>query len=135
MIKGIGHVNIAITDLEKSLEFYCGVLGFRKLFDLRNPNGKIMNTYVKVCDGQYLELRSGAAPRPDSKELVACYSHLCLEVDDINETAAMLKSKGVKLTVEPLQAKDLNLQCWAVDPDGNKIEFMQMHPDSPQLKS
>lgn len=46
-----------------------------------------------------------------------------------------MKQNGVPLDVEPQQGKDLNWQCWARDPDGNRIEFMAMHPDSPQMKA
>jgi lactoylglutathione lyase len=46
-----------------------------------------------------------------------------------------IKSQGLTLDVEPKQGIDLNYQCWVKDPDGNRIEFMQMHPDSPQNKA
>ena len=32
MIKGIGHVAFKVTDMEKSLHFYCDILGGKKAF-------------------------------------------------------------------------------------------------------
>ena len=32
---------------------------------------------------------------------------------------------------EPMKGVDNNYQAWIIDPDGNRIEFMQLEPDSP----
>lgn len=135
MIKGIAHTAYNVADMEKSLAFYCDVLGFKKAFSIRDDQGKPWIEYVKVCPGQFIELfyTNGRKSHQYSDELN--YSHLCLEVDDIREIAARIKAKGLTLDVEPTQGKDLNYQCWVRDPDGNRIEFMQMHPDSLQNKS
>src|SRR5690348_5418265 len=98
MIKGIGHVNFVVTDYERSLQFYCGILGFKKLFELevesKNGTGKIKNTYLKICEGQYLEIRTGNVSQPDAavdqKLLIAGYNHICFEVEDINIIAGHL---------------------------------------------
>ena len=42
---------------------------------------------------------------------------------------------GIKLTVEPKLGADNNYQCWIEDPDGNRIEFMQMGPNSMQAEA
>ena len=34
MITGIGHLAFSITNLERSLNFYCDILGFRQAFQL-----------------------------------------------------------------------------------------------------
>lgn len=136
MIKGIGHNAYTVKDMEKSLHFYSEILGFKKLFELKRPEtGEPWIVYLKVKDGQFIELFYGGNKKVEVDGSTIGYSHLCLEVDDIHQTAEYLKSKGVHLDVEPKQGLDLNYQCWARDPDGNRIEFMQMHPDSPQLKT
>jgi lactoylglutathione lyase len=38
----------------------------------------------------------------------------------------------VEIDVEPKTGADNNTQAWIHDPDGNKIELMQISPDSPQ---
>ncbi|TDF98719.1 VOC family protein [Paenibacillus piri] len=135
MIKGIGHNAYTVKDMEKSLHFYSDVLGFKKLFELKKPaTGEPWIVYLKVREGQFIELFYGGEKRVEADSATIGYAHLCLEVDDIHEIANYLKSKGVTLDVEPKQGLDLNYQCWAKDPDGNRIEFMQLHPDCPQLK-
>ena len=46
--------------------------------------------------------------------------------------AAALREAGIALTVEPKTGRDNNRQCWIEDPDGNRIEFMQMSDGSMQ---
>ncbi len=133
MIKGIAHLAFNVADMQKSLEFYCKVLGFEKAFEIRDDDGNKWIEYIKVRKSQFIELFY--YPKPGEQPEVSSYSHLCLEVDDIQEIAARIKAAGLTLDVEPVQGKDLNYQCWARDPDGNRIEFMQMSPDSPQSKS
>jgi len=62
-------------------------------------------------------------------------SHLCLGVDDIHATLAELKRRGLEITGEARQGADGNFQYWIADPDGNKIELMQLMPDSLQMKA
>ncbi len=130
MITGIAHVAFSVKDMEKSLYYYCDILGFKKAFSLKNDKGEPWIEYIKVKPGQFIELFY-RQPMTVEKQ---SYSHLCLEVDDIDEIAARLKANGV-LDSEPRHGKDGNCQCWSKDPDANRIEFMQMGPESLQMKS
>lgn len=128
MIKGIAHVAFTVSRMEESLHFYCDVLGFTKAFELQDDKGNPWIVYIKVCEDQFVELFYGSTEENPRQS----YSHLCLEVEDIHQIASRLKECGVVLDSEPRQGKDTNWQCWAKDPDGNRIEFMQMNPASPQ---
>ena len=134
MIKAIGHIAYKVTDMEKAIDFYCGVLGLEKAFELADENGLPWIVYIKVVKNQFIELFydaniEGNEPKNET------YMHLCLEVTDIHEIAEKLQKHGIVLDILPKQAVDLNYQCWAKDPDGNPIEFMQIHSDSPQAKA
>ncbi|MFZ5987744.1 MAG: VOC family protein [Bacillota bacterium] len=130
MIKGIAHAAFIVSDMEKSLDFYCNVLGFTHVFEIKDDQQNPWIHYIKLAEGQFIELFYGSPQNTDNHT----YSHLCFEVDDIDEIANRIKSRGITLDVEPCQGKDLNYQCWVRDPDGNRIEFMQIHLDSPQNK-
>ncbi|GGE31436.1 putative lactoylglutathione lyase [Pullulanibacillus camelliae] len=133
MIKGIGHTAYVVEDMEKALEFYCGVLGFQKLFELHDREDKPWIVYIKINKDNFIELFYGGTTKNKVDMATTGYNHLCLEVDDIHAIADHIKSKGLTLDVEPKQGLDLNYQCWVKDPDGNRIEFMQYHPECPQL--
>lgn len=132
MITGIGHAAYFVADMDQALAFYCGKLGFTEAFELRHPEtGAPWIRYIKVAPGQFIELfydRTG-------ENASGSYSHLCLTVDDIQEAAARLREKGVPLDTPPNRGGDGNWQCWTHDPDGNRIEFMQIMPDSLQSRS
>ncbi|EHB63499.1 MULTISPECIES: VOC family protein [Paenibacillus] len=133
MIQGIAHLAFDVADMEKSLHFYCGILGFTRAFDIPDDQGRPWIEYIKVRDGQFIELFYGGRNKPERVQQPIGFSHLCLEVRDIHEIAEHLRKHGVPLDVEPVQGKDHNWQCWAKDPDGNRIEFMQLDPKSPQM--
>ncbi|HRR91743.1 MAG TPA: VOC family protein, partial [bacterium] len=63
------------------------------------------------------------------------YQHLCLLVDDMDKTLEGLASRGLSIQGKPTQGKDGNFQYWLTDPDGNRIELMQIMPDSLQARS
>lgn len=130
MIKGINHKGFHVVDMERSLDFYCNKLGFKKAFELNQPNGEPWIVYVKVANGCFIELFYGGAEEVKNRA-----DHICFEVDDIHETANQLKKKGVALEVEISQGRALNYQFWVLDPDGNWLEFMEMNPESLHMKS
>ncbi len=86
-----------------------------------------------MAERQFIELFYGGKNKPLPVERQIGYNHLCLEVDSIQEIAEHMKEHSVTLDVEPKQGKDKNYQCWVKDPDGNRIEFMELNPESPQM--
>ena len=136
MIKGIAHAAFSVADMDESLKFYCGALGLRRAFDIKDDCGNPWIVYIQAARGQFIELfHNGVKSEAESDGRLAGYKHLCLEVDDIFAIASQIKESGYPLLHEPNRGKDLNYQCWAADPDGNRIEFMQMDPGSPQMKA
>jgi catechol 2,3-dioxygenase-like lactoylglutathione lyase family enzyme len=133
MIKRIGHMAMTVFNMEKSLEFYCDILGLERVFEIKDDDQNPWIEYVKVAPGQFIELFHGGRRKPEEGEQPIGFHHLCLEVYNIHETAAHLKLQGITLDAEPARGKDNNLQCWLKDPDGNRIELMQLDPSSPQM--
>ena len=130
-ITGIGHVAYTVQNMDKALEFYCDVLGFTRAFSIARE-GKPWIEYIKVAKGQFLELFYGDGAFVEGS---VSYNHLCLCVDDIFAVEKCLNEHGITLDVLPKTGNDKNWQCWAKDPDGNRIEFMQLHPDSKQMQA
>jgi catechol 2,3-dioxygenase-like lactoylglutathione lyase family enzyme len=136
LITGIGHVAIAVRNLDKSLEFYCSGLGLTEAFRLTDEEtGRVRCVYVRIGPGQFLELFPPAPDAAVSTEPLprGHYRHTCLVVDDIHATVEELKRRGV----EPVSAlkrglRDGNWQVFVEDPDGNRLELMQIEPTSPQ---
>jgi lactoylglutathione lyase len=135
-ITGIAHIAITVTDMKKSLDFYTRVLGFRKAFSFSNPKtGEPWIEYIYMGDGQFVELfYGGIKDNPWSGELRG-FNHICLQVDDIHSVVEHVKKEGVEITDELKQGLDGNWQAWIKDPDGIRIEFMQIDERSPHYKA
>jgi lactoylglutathione lyase len=135
-ITGIAHWALKVHDLERSLKFYRDTLGFDEMLRLSNSDGPpethFSLVYLRVTNTQYVELfpdgKNNAAP----DEKTTCVTHICLQVESIAKTAEELTRLGIPLYRQAKLGLDGNNQCWIVDPDGNRIEFMEMLPGNMQ---
>lgn len=131
MLKGIGHVAFGVLNLEKSVDFYEKILGFKRVFNLEK-DGKIILVCLKVSEDQYLEL----LPKEEAVKIEnQSFMHLCFITDNIFDTIEDIKNKGWHIDMAPSLGIDGNYQAFIRDPDGNKIEIMQMLPNSLQKRS
>lgn len=134
MITGIGHVAFTISNLARSLDFYCNKLGFREAFRLdRKGTPSPWIVYIQIAPGHFIELFPGGTGENGPRPLG--YNHFCLLVDDLPATLKELEARGLPITGEPLLGLDNNWQYWIEDPDGNPIELMQITADSPHAKA
>jgi len=150
-IDGLGHVAIKVKDVDKSMGFYNGVLKFPEMLRLHHDDGSLFLIYLRITDTQYLEIFPNAttdhAPGGDTNGV----HHFCLTVeklepvlDDIVASGGTLYAwtrtgSGMELrpTSEPKISNglDRNRQAWLQDPDGNRIELMEMAPDCLQYEA
>lgn len=135
VIKGLSHMALNVSDMEKSVNFYCNVLGFQKVFDMPHPEkGTPWIEYLYGGKDQFLELFHGGVNYIEYDKTNIGFSHICYEVEDINETAKKIVEAGWTLDRPVEYGCDNNWQCWIHDPDQNRIEIMQITQDSPQAK-
>ena len=131
-INGLGHVAIKVTDLDRSLDYYVNKLGFPEMLRLSKDDGTVWLVYLRITDTQYLEVFPGAendrAPGWDANGM----NHMCLTVDNIDEVLTRIAAAGLTLLLPLKTAIDGNRQAWLEDPDGNRIELMEMAADSLQ---
>lgn len=134
-ITGIGHVAIKVTDLDRSLDYYVHKLGFAEMLRLMKDDGSVWLVYLRITDEQYLEVFPGAendrAPGWNANGL----NHVCLTVDNLDPVLAQIEAAGLNLLLPLKTAVDGNRQAWLEDPDGNRIELMEMAPDSLQYQA
>lgn len=130
-IASIGHVAIRVKDIDRSLAFYVGKLGFAEMFRLER-DGRLWIVYLRITDDQFLELFPDAVGDGAPAEDTVGLNHLCLTVNDLDAVLAELDRSGVSLFRPKKEGADRNFQAWIKDPDGNRIELMQMAADSMQ---
>jgi lactoylglutathione lyase len=133
MITHLGHVAYSVSDLDAALDFYCAKLGLTEAFRLFHDDGTPWIVYILVGQGGFIELFPGG--KPGAGAVDGSYRHLCLAVDDMEATLEELKARGLPLAGEVNRGKDGNVQFWLTDPDGNRIELMEIHPESLQAQA
>ncbi|HEX3350065.1 MAG TPA: VOC family protein [Acetobacteraceae bacterium] len=130
----LGHVAIRAKDIDRSLAFYAKV-GFPEMLRLFYDDGSLFLIYLRITDDQYLELfPQGVGDRAPGRDVTAV-NHICITVEDIERTLAELARDGIALTRELKVGADGNRQAWIEDPDGNRIEIMEMARDSLQSQA
>jgi lactoylglutathione lyase len=126
----LGHIALKVKDLDKSIAFYTK-LGFPEFLRLTEEDGETWIVYMRITDDLFIELFPGAAVGTTVTDQNGVgLNHLSLSVDDIEATEAHLKRVGIALSQPRRNERgvDHNRGAWIEDPDGNRIEIMEMAP-------
>jgi catechol 2,3-dioxygenase-like lactoylglutathione lyase family enzyme len=126
MITNLAHVCFRVSDLERSLRFYCDLLGLAPAFEFRNAEGQRFGQYVHLGGRNFIEIFEAQLGAPAEGQ---SYGHICLEVKDIESTVRALRERGAEVTEIKL-GRDQSYQAWLSDPDGNRIELHDYTPQS-----
>jgi len=129
IISCLAHVCFTVSDLERSVDFYCNKLGMTRAFEFRRPDGTWFGQYVHAGGRNFIELFIGSLQAPAEGQ---SFRHICLEVEDIERTVATLRQRGVEVGEIKLGG-DHAYQAWLADPDGNRIELHQYTPEARQV--
>ena len=133
MITGIAHTAITVKDMDVSVRFYTQALGLVRAFEFQHPDtGAPWIVYLSVAPGQFVELFYGGTEEQPWNDRLIGFNHLCFQVDDIHASVQAIRDAGYPIDDEPRQGVDLNWQAWVTDPNGIRIELMQVMPGSPQ---
>jgi len=122
---GVHHVGFLCENVEKSLDFYCGLLGLE--INPNRPNDKLPYGGVWLNVGspsQMIHLME--LPNPDPKERRPKHGgrdrHACVSVKDVTKIKEVFDKAGVPYTFSQSGRPAL----FARDPDGNALEFSQL---------
>ena len=123
---------LRVGNLDRSLAFYCDVLGMRLLRQKYYPSGEFNLAFVGYgdeADHTVLELTYNWGL--DSYDLGTAYGHIALGVEDIYATCDRLKQKGARVVREPGPMKHgSTVIAFVEDPDGYRVELIQLSTSS-----
>lgn len=124
-ITRINHIGIRVSQLDASREFYekigfefiVGPVGPEPVAIMEHPSGININFILNA--------------KPDKKENVLMdrsvkhtgYTHMALEVTDLEAVTSQLESKGIPITGGPITLPDGARFIFIRDPDSNVIEL------------
>ena len=128
----IYHVGFLVGNLDKSLAFYEGVLGFKETWRGSSDGKQLSWVNLQVPNGtDYIELMLyGGAPSGFGTK-----NHVSLVVPDMKKAIAELESRPAYKTYLSTYGKPLDmhvgkngkLQVNLYDPDKTRVELMEAH--------
>ncbi len=122
------HTMLRVGDLERSLAFYCEVLGMRLLRRKDYPSGRFTLAFVGFGEeDQHTVLELTHNWDTAAYTLGDAFGHVALGVEDIYATCEALRAKGARIVREPGPMKHGGSEiAFIEDPDGYKIELIQL---------
>ncbi len=148
----LDHVSVTVSDMERSLVFYCDLLGLKEV-ERHHLEGETISKMAGKPDvvmevvrleapetqGVMLDLQQYVRPEGKMSEAQlgdVAHSHFCFGVPDVWAAYRELKAKGVEFVSEPVSF-DLE---WGIvyvvffkDPDGFILELMQVPIEQKEL--
>jgi glyoxylase I family protein len=131
MLQNFEHVGVTVSDLDKSLNFYCDLIGMKFILRRTSPNGGSQVAFVE-CAGAQLELIQPdgeiATPARRVPDTEAGVRHLTFNFDDMDATFDRLVAAGVPVVSKPRDAYNRDILArvaFVLDPDGVVIELAQ----------
>ena len=155
MIVSVDHINLVVSDLERSVDFYTNVLGFREtqraelegewietIIGLKTVKASV--AYVVSPAGQpRLELLQYHSPIGDGFQANSIPNtlglrHLALSVDNIDSAVQRLREAGTELLSRPVvvptdviqHSTGQKILCYFHDPDGVLLELTEYRHNS-----
>jgi lactoylglutathione lyase len=120
------HTMLRTGDLQRSVDFYTGVLGMRLLRQKDYPDGEFTLAFLGYGDeseNTVIELTHNWGVT--SYDLGDGYGHIAIEVDDVYKATDDIKARGGKILRDagPMNA-GTTIIAFVEDPDGYPIELI-----------
>ena len=122
------HTMVRVSDLDKSLAFYCGLLGMVETRRTESEKGRYTNIFL-AASADEAAARDAKAPvleltynwDPEDYAGGRNFGHLAFEVDDIYGLCESLAQAGVTVNRPPRDG----YMAFVRSPDGISLELLQ----------
>ena len=124
------HTMIRVGDIDKSLQFYQDILGFKEIRRSDYPEDKFTLVFLQAPGetddefGPMLELTYNYGV--ESYDLGKGYGHVAFKVDSMSDVQDNIEKHGLAFSWGPGKTPDGRKQmAFLTDPDGYKIELIE----------
>ena len=115
------HTMVRVSDLDKSLDFYCNKLGLTELRRRDVPGGRFTLVFLAAPGDEDAQVELTHNWDPENLEGGRNFGHLAYHVDDIYELCQRLMDGGVTINRPPRDGR----MAFVRSPDGISIELLQ----------
>lgn len=128
VLLGFEHVGLTANEAERTIDFYCGLLGLRLRARKAQEWGELLfldagNAMLEIFVPKPPQVRAADLPQGH-----AGLRHITFAVDDVDAAVARLEAAGVEITERPRDAYNRDLfrrVAFCRDPDGISVELVQ----------
>ena len=122
----LAHTMIRVRNLEKSLYFYCDILGMKVFRKTHYSEGKFTNVFIgygSETEFPTLELTHNWEQK-ENYDKGNAWGHICIETPNVYKACDDLVTAGINITRPPGPMKHgTRVIAFCEDPDGYKIEL------------
>jgi catechol 2,3-dioxygenase-like lactoylglutathione lyase family enzyme len=123
---GLHRVEIGCRDLDRSLDFYQGLLGFRPLADAPRPAGRSRSLSRGTVVLELVEVGAeGNQGGWVNDDLQGGIRHFGMKVAEVDREIERLEDAGVTVLSQPADVLGDVRIAFFLDPDGARLEFVQ----------
>ena len=115
------HTMVRVTDLEKSLDFYCNKLGLKELRRKDNEKGRFTLVFLGADENEESQVELTYNWDPEVYAGGRNFGHLAYRVDDIYALCQQLMDGGVTINRPPRDGH----MAFVRSPDNISIELLQ----------
>ena len=115
------HTMVRITNVEESLDFYCGKLGLKEVRRIENEKGRFTLIFLAAPGDEGAQIELTYNWDPEVYTGGRNFGHLAYRVDDIYATCEKLMKAGVTINRPPRDGH----MAFIRSPDGISIELIQ----------
>jgi lactoylglutathione lyase len=115
------HTMVRITDVEKSLDFYCDKLGLVELHRKESEQGRFTLIFLAAPGDEDAQVELTWNWDPEEYGEGRNFGHLAYQVDDIYAACQRLMDGGVSINRPPRDG----YMAFVRSPDGVSVELLQ----------
>ena len=115
------HTMVRVTDIEKSLEFYCDKLGLTEVRRRESEKGRFTLVFLAPPGNEEAQVELTYNWDPESYTGGRNFGHLAYEVDNIYASCQRLMDGGVVINRPPRDGR----MAFVRSPDGISVELLQ----------
>ena len=123
MLKRYLHTRFRVDDMDRSINFYNGILGMEIVERKTSPRGSQL-VFLRF-PGTNCDLELCSFPDSGNIEVPEDLVHLAFQVEDLEWCMTKLEEEGVPITEGPIEAENGTRFIFTEDPDRYEIELMQ----------
>ncbi|MDG2075702.1 MAG: VOC family protein [Arenicellales bacterium] len=115
------HTMVRVTDIDKSLEFYCDKLGLTEVRRRESEKGRFTLVFLAPPGNEEAQVELTYNWDPESYTGGRNFGHLAYEVDNIYASCQRLMDGGVVINRPPRDGR----MAFVRSPDGISVELLQ----------